>query len=55
MVTSYLEADVTNGQTPVEPWGIDITTLPKYAGLPSSYMVLDDDSVTPIDWMTRHS
>ena len=55
MVTSYVEADVTNGQMPVEPWGIDITTLPTYASLPTNYVMPDDDSVKPIDWMTRHN
>lgn len=55
MVAAYVLEDETNGESPVEPWGIDIATLPKYGALPAGYVVADDDTVPPINWMERHN
>ena len=55
MVAAYVLEDETNGDSPLEPWGIEISPLPHYHGLPASPRVPVDDSVQPIDWNERHN
>jgi len=47
MVAAYVLEDVTYRRMPVEPWGIDITTLPRYGYHPASYTTITDGPADP--------